>query len=215
MLFYEPLTQHDTDSTRRPVSDCEAQVIRTSGIPDNSNQSPGPVSVTRWARLLLPNGQVARCAWKEKSGGERAVRCSRNVKVLLIWSMIASLPDGFFLQLTYGDKERFGEVYFFYRISVEGDQWMPVALISLYSIPDPDLLKISSNTLLACRYHGDASLVLVKAESIKSVVAMVPLMEKPEGGRPRCHKGRFFVVEKPGLSLVELGTEEGLEVSQA
>jgi len=91
---------------------------------------------------------------------------------------------------------------------------MPVALISLYSAPDPHLLKISSDTLLVCRYHGDASLVLVTAQSIKSVVAMVPFMERAEGGRPRRHEGRFFVVEKPGLSLVELGMEEGLEVFQ-
>ena len=69
-----------TDSTRRPVSDCEAEAIRTSGIIDDSNQS-GPVSVRRWARLLLPNGQVSRCAWKEKGRGDKVVRCARNVKV--------------------------------------------------------------------------------------------------------------------------------------
>ena len=115
--------------------------------------------------------------------------------------------------MIYEGKERFGEVYFFYRIAIGRDQWMPVALISLYSAPDPSLLEISSNTLLVCRYHGDGKLALVKAQSIKSVVAMVPFMEKPEGGQPRCHNGRFFVVEKPGLSLAELGMEEGLEVS--
>ena len=71
-----------TDSTRRPVSVCEAEAIHASGIPDDSNQPPDPVSVLRWARLLLPNGQVSRCAWKEKSGGEKAVRCARNVKVI-------------------------------------------------------------------------------------------------------------------------------------
>jgi hypothetical protein len=43
---------------------------------------------------------------------------------------------------------------------------------------------------------------------------MIPFMEKPEGGRPRHHNGRFFVVEKPGLSLAELGVEEGLELPQ-
>ena len=69
-----------TDSMRRPVSDCEAEAILASGIVDNSNQS-GSVSVRRWARLRLPNGQVSRCAWKEKGGGEKAVRCARNVKV--------------------------------------------------------------------------------------------------------------------------------------
>ena len=72
------------DSTRRPVTDREAEAIHASGILDNSNRSAGPISVLRWARLLLPNGQVSRCAWKEKSGGERVVRCTRNVKV---WSI--------------------------------------------------------------------------------------------------------------------------------
>ena len=73
-----------TDLTRRPVSDREAEAIRASRIPDNSNQPPGSISICRWARLLLPNGQVSRCAWKEKSGGEKVVRCSRNVQVLSI-----------------------------------------------------------------------------------------------------------------------------------
>ena len=53
-----------------------------------------------------------------------------------------------------------------------------------------------------------------KARAIKSVIAMIPFMEKPEGGRPRHHNGRFFFVEKPGLSLAELGVEEGLELPQ-
>ena len=35
--------------------------------------------VTRWARLRLPNGQIARSAWKEKEKAK--VRITRNVKV--------------------------------------------------------------------------------------------------------------------------------------
>jgi hypothetical protein len=104
-------------------------------------------------------------------------------------------------------------VYFFYRISIEGDQWRPVALISLYSAPDLTLLRKSSDTLVVCRYHGDSSLVLVEAQAIKSTVAMMPFMEKSEGDRPRYHDGRFFAAGKPGLSLADLGMEEGLEVS--
>ena len=72
-----------TDTTRRPVSDREAEAIRASGIPDDSNRSTGPISVLRWARLLLPNGQVSRCTWKETSRGS-VVRRARNVKVLSI-----------------------------------------------------------------------------------------------------------------------------------
>lgn len=105
-------------------------------------------------------------------------------------------------------------MFFFYRIGLEEKRWRPVALVSLYSAPDPTLLKISSDTLLVCRYHADDSLALVDAQAIKSVVAMIPFMEKSEDGRPRHHDGRFFVVEKPGLSLAELGMEEGLELLQ-
>jgi hypothetical protein len=72
-----------TDSTRRPVSNREAEVIRTSTIIDDSIPPTGPISVLRWARLLLPNGQVSRCAWKEKSKEEKAVRRARNVKVCI------------------------------------------------------------------------------------------------------------------------------------
>jgi hypothetical protein len=105
-------------------------------------------------------------------------------------------------------------VFFFYRIGLEEKQWHPVALVSLYSAPDPTLLKISSDTLLVCHYHADDSLVLVDAQAIKSVVAMIPFMEKSKDGHPRRHDGRLFVVEKPGLSLAELGMEEGLELLQ-
>lgn len=125
------------------------------------------------------------------------------------------VPKGILLQVVYNSDEWFGEVYFFYRIGVEGDQWRPVALVSLYSVPDPILLKMSSDTLLVCQYRRDDSLVLVEAQAIKSVVAMVPFMEKFGDGGPRRHNGRFFVIEKPGLSLAELGMEEGLELPQS
>lgn len=134
---------------------------------------------------------------------------------MCVQSILNFIYDNILTQVIYEGEERFGEVQFFYRIRIEREQWQPVALISLYSTPDPNLLGISSNTLLVCRYRGENGLVLVEARAIKSVVAMVPFMEKPEGDRPRHHDGRFFVVEKPGLSLAELGTEEGLEVPQS
>ncbi len=39
------------------------------------------VKTQKWARLLLPNGQIARSAWKEKLKSLEQVRMSRNVKV--------------------------------------------------------------------------------------------------------------------------------------
>jgi hypothetical protein len=41
----------------------------------------GEISITRWARLRLPNGQIARCVWKEIEN--KNTRNSRNVKVIV------------------------------------------------------------------------------------------------------------------------------------
>jgi len=116
--------------------------------------------------------------------------------------------------MDYNNEERFGEVYFFYRIHLKEDQWWPVALISLYSAPDPDILKTTSDVLVVCWYQGDESLVLVEAQAIKSSIAMFPFFEKAEEDRSRCHEGRFYIGEMPGLTLAELGMEEGDEVPE-
>ncbi|KAJ7434447.1 hypothetical protein B0H11DRAFT_1938655 [Mycena galericulata] len=38
-------------------------------------------SLQRWARLRLPNGQIARTAWKEKQKAINKVRMSRNIEL--------------------------------------------------------------------------------------------------------------------------------------
>ena len=47
-------------------------------IQDTDDNEWCPV-VTRWARLQLPNGQIAHSAWKEKEKAK--VQITRNVKV--------------------------------------------------------------------------------------------------------------------------------------
>ena len=49
------------------------------GVPENSD-SWCP-KVTRWARLRLPNGQVAGSRWKESIKPLGKIRIARNVKV--------------------------------------------------------------------------------------------------------------------------------------
>ena len=61
---------------------CEAEALRGflqlkgQSIPDHWCPS-----IHRWARLRLPNGQVARSAWKENGKPMEKVRMARNVKV--------------------------------------------------------------------------------------------------------------------------------------
>jgi hypothetical protein len=50
--------------------------------PDEFNPNSWP-RIIRWARLRLPNGQIARSAWKEKMKPLEAVRMARNVKVII------------------------------------------------------------------------------------------------------------------------------------
>ena len=47
--------------------------------------------IIKWARLRLPNGQVARSLWKESDHLDRQLRISRNVKVSLLYKIECSL----------------------------------------------------------------------------------------------------------------------------
>ena|ERR1700722_13520727 len=97
---------------------------------------------------------------------------------------------------------RFAEVQFYFRINVN-DAEKQVALVSLFSQPEVALRTASHETLLVCSYCGDDTLVVVEAQAILSVIAMVPF---PSVGPD---SSKFFVVEKIGLDVVE--QEDGEE----
>ncbi|KAL1937343.1 hypothetical protein VTO73DRAFT_13804 [Trametes versicolor] len=146
---------------------------------------------TRWARLELPNGQIARTAWKEEALEMRGKkpRRSRMVK--------ASLADG-----------RIAEVRYFFEGAAHGDTFA-LAMLSVFSAPDADLYRETFGVLWACNYAGDTSRVVVDAKDIVSVVAMVPLpctpAEADEPDAAQKYEERYFLVEKPGLDIAFLG----------
>ncbi|KAG1864466.1 hypothetical protein C8R48DRAFT_601816 [Suillus tomentosus] len=156
---------------------------------------PAP-KIFKWARLKLPNGQIARSHWRESLKSMHAtkpLRVSRNVKFSL---------DGVI---------RFGEVRYFTQLATEtvgndiGEtEWsfINVAVISLFSRPDNELLELSSHVVASCAYYGDDDIRVIDIKSITDVVAMVP-------HRPRLPSGavedRFFMVEKPGLDVASFG----------
>lgn len=71
-----------TDNASREVDEFEGAAIRAylvgAGHPPSALWQP---AVTRWSRVRLPNGQVARSAWKETLKPIEKLRCARNVKV--------------------------------------------------------------------------------------------------------------------------------------
>lgn len=66
----------------------------------------------------------------------------------------------------------------------------------MYSPVDEDLNAYTHGALNIFKYNGENSLVVIKANSILSVVAMVPFGEQAEGSR------HFFLIEKFALGVV-------------
>ncbi|KZV62094.1 hypothetical protein PENSPDRAFT_549409, partial [Peniophora sp. CONT] len=117
--------------------------------------------VERWARLRLPNGQVARCAWRETLRELHKLRISRNIKVSQ--------------QVSSGDVA-FGEVHYYFRLQVR-DTDRTLAMVHMYGKPNLDLLKDTFGTYYSCEQlplFDDDGLVVVDYSAVDSVVAMIP-----------------------------------------
>ncbi|KAJ7050237.1 hypothetical protein C8F01DRAFT_1000994 [Mycena amicta] len=112
-------------------------------------------SVSRYARLWIPNGQIAKSAWKEKCQSLQNVRMAHN-----------------YVDNDLG-RNQYGEVQFYFVFEQNG-----YALVLNYSLPDMELLKESSQMLWVCEHKGDLTLSVVDVKDIRSVVAMVPFDEE-------------------------------------
>ena len=66
------------DRASRRIDGTEGEAI-INFYAKKEGRDPGNLRVTRWARLRLPNGQIARSAWKESRMAEP--RISRMVKL--------------------------------------------------------------------------------------------------------------------------------------
>ncbi|KAF8122029.1 hypothetical protein EV363DRAFT_1183676, partial [Boletus edulis] len=156
-----------------------------------------------WGRLRLPNGQVARSAFVELQRLQEEVRMARNIKVTLNGTL------------------RFAEVRYFAHLITDSnpggneadvnDQpnnnpaiWFKnVALVTLYSLPNEDLLARSNGALVSCTKLGEASLCIIDIESIQSVVTMIPHSPPGDLGAGE----RYFLVEKTGMQIAHFGEE--------
>ncbi|KAH8087197.1 hypothetical protein BXZ70DRAFT_994729 [Cristinia sonorae] len=159
-----------------------------------------PIQVKKWARLRLPNSQIARSAWKECQKPLESVRMSRNVKLV-----------------SHNDHLRLAEVLYYFQMRVNGKP-DTFATVVLYSTPDPIILNESRKTVWACRKGEDAEIIVIQAKTISAVVAMPPLplspAEKAEINSHMKYKDRYYLIEKPGLDVAWLaGILEGGELS--
>ncbi|EIW73862.1 hypothetical protein CONPUDRAFT_53544 [Coniophora puteana RWD-64-598 SS2] len=148
-----------------------------------------PHRLRRWARLHLPNGQITRSAWRENATQRAQLRIARNIKY------------------EHEGRLHIGEVIYYTQIDMappSDDLDAPedvrtVAVIWKYSEPDPDLLRMSSQTLWTCRHLGEESATVIDVRQIKSLIAMPP--HCPTIPSTRLAEDRFFLVEKPGFDV--------------
>ncbi|TFK45198.1 hypothetical protein OE88DRAFT_1715452 [Heliocybe sulcata] len=146
------------------------------------------IRVHRWSKIRLPNGHIARSAWKELQRSNENARVSRMVKV------------------QHNGKSFIAEVLYFMRLHEALDRCPPCppcALIRRYSDPDPTLQELSHGTLSSCLPGQSEDILVVDIKTICSVVAMVPHRIKLPG--QDLVQDRFFLVEKPGLAMDDLG----------
>ena len=87
---------------------------------------------------------------------------------------------------------------FYFQVDIQGKK-ETLALCSLYSPVEESLRQNSHNALNVCNYEGQGNLVVIRANSILSVVAMVPFGEQHGGIK------RFFLVEKFAMGVVDTG----------
>ncbi|KAN0077362.1 hypothetical protein V8E55_011217 [Tylopilus felleus] len=142
---------------------------------------PNPMpKILCWARLLLPNKQIACSAWQEKHQSSADVRVSHMVKFKLAGHIM------------------YGEVVYFTRLAVpannDGELWFTnVGLIHPFSSPDNDILQASWTTVPLCR--NTEAVLVVHIEDILSVVTILPYVGRMANN---ADGDAFFVVEQPG-----------------
>ena len=92
------------------------------------------------------------------------------------------------------------EAIFYFRANVAGSQ-ETLVLGSLYSPANRQHNLESNGALNVFDYQGEESLVVIRATTILSVVAMVPFKFGHVEGNPP----RFFLGEKFALGVVDTG----------
>ncbi|KZP29720.1 hypothetical protein FIBSPDRAFT_815810 [Athelia psychrophila] len=171
------------DTIQRAVRPCESTAIRQYYLETEGSAVEGDVFVTRWSRLKLPNGQVARSRWKESQKPLSKLRSARNIK------------------FTINGNTQFAEVLFYMLLSMQGGELRPMAMVSLYGPHHKGLWEASSKTYWTAQHLGDGGVRLIDAKSIDAVVMLAP---DPRYGT-RYHDGsevnRYYRMEKPGLKL--------------
>lgn len=100
------------------------------------------------------------------------------------------------------------DVEYFFRLRF-GETVYSLALVSMFTPPDEELLEQSHRAIYICHHGGLDALRVVDIKSITAVVSMVPDYQVTVGGDILIPDNTFSLVEAPFLKLTALcGTLE-------
>ena len=103
------------------------------------------------------------------------------------------------MQIKYQNQVRIANVQFYFLMWF-GDNIYPLAMVSLFSLPDEAILSASSQTVYLCdALVGCEGLAVVPITNIYSVVAMFPDMKASEDGSTTA-TGKFALMRHAYMS---------------
>lgn len=95
------------------------------------------------------------------------------------------------------------EVEYFFRLRFS-DTVYSLALVSVFSPPDQEILKLSNHAVYICRHGGTDALTIVDVKAITAVVSMVPDYQVTVNGDIIIPENTFSLVEAPFIRLAAL-----------
>jgi hypothetical protein len=89
-----------------------------------------------------------------------------------------------------------------------GELIQTLAVASMFSPPDQELLDLSHQAVYASHYGGDDTLIAIDVKCLESVVPMVPYYKITPEGEIEIPDTEHFLVEKMGLDITALFREQ-------
>ncbi|KAF8475453.1 hypothetical protein JB92DRAFT_3283637 [Gautieria morchelliformis] len=182
-----------------PCTRPERSFIRAylTGVQSDPNDiANAPLKITRWARIRLPTGQIARSAWKD------------NLKPL------EKLRMAWCIKLRLNQEVHFAQVNYYFTISSLGEDEMnpqALAMVLLYSPLDLEIYQKSQQTVYSVTLLDEVlGLRVIPVKDMISVVSMQPHNYNIELGVKR-----WYVWEKIGLDIhILCGDEESIDAAE-
>ncbi|KAH9050836.1 hypothetical protein EDB87DRAFT_1696226 [Lactarius vividus] len=177
-----------------PLEDNEHEALKVYWHAQNwPNADTWPHAVCCWGKLQLPNGQKARSVWQEANVLTKPRRSSC-------------------VEVNYNEDLRIANVLYYFYIRFRDDRY-PLAMVSLFSKPDPEILLESSGAVHLCdQITGCGGVAVIPITAVHSVVAMIPeipyhIDRRGERNVPKQYlKGAFWQTEQGDPGYVVLYT---------